>query len=74
MGNIFISGKNNISIKNKLFLSYKNVFDRCSFNDSGILFSFRNENGEVFKFIKIERNIFVKFDFQKKRITVYYIH
>ena len=64
----------NIKNLNNNFFSYKIIFDykhnkplwRCSFNNTGILVSCVDEDGEVFVFLKTGRNSFVKLDLHKK--------
>ena len=61
-------------IGNDLF-SYKKIFEfihtkplwRCCFNDSGIIASCIDEDGEVFVFLKIARNKFIKLDIEKTK-------
>ena len=61
-------------IGNDLF-SYKKIFEfihtkplwRCCFNDSGIIAACIDEDGEVFVFLKIARNKFIKLDIEKTK-------
>ena len=60
-------------IKNKYF-SYKKIYEfnhkkplwRCSFNNSGVLVSCVDEDGEVFVFLKIGKDDFIKLDINRK--------
>ena len=57
------------------FFTYKKIFEfnhdkplwRCSFNESGIMASCIDEDGETFSFIKISKNKFIKLDIQKTK-------
>jgi hypothetical protein len=61
--------------KNNSFFSYKKIHEykhtkplwRCSFNNSGILCSCIDEDGEVIVFMKIGRDEFIKLDINKKK-------
>ena len=63
------------TIKNNSFFSYKKIHEykhtkplwRCSFNNSGILCSCIDEDGEVIVFMKIGRDEFIKLDINKKK-------
>ena len=64
---------NNEMDKNNFF-SYKKMFEykhpkplwRCSFNESGVMVSCVDEDGEVLVFYKIGKNKFIKLDIHKK--------
>ena len=73
---LFLEEKNNDEINNNSnFFSYKKIFEyrhpkplwRCSFNESGLMASCVDENGEVMVFYKIGRNKFIKLDIHKQR-------
>ena len=57
------------------FFTYKKIFEfnhdkplwRCSFNESGIMASCIDEDGETFSFLKISKNKFIKLDTQKTK-------
>ena len=57
------------------FFTYKKIFEfnhdkplwRCSFNESGIMASCIDEDGETFSFLKISKNKFIKLDIQKTK-------
>ncbi len=57
------------------FFSYKKLYEfahkkplwRCSFNESGILVSCVDEDGEIFVFLKVGRDQFVKLDINKQK-------
>ena len=57
-----------------IFFSYKKIFEfihtkplwRCCFNESGIIASCIDENGDTFTFLKTGKNKFVKLDITKK--------
>ena len=66
---------NNINIiNNNIFFDYKTIFEfehvkplwRCCFNDTGIIASCIDEDGETFIFLKTRKNKFVKLDINKK--------
>ena len=56
------------------FISYKKIFEfihskplwRCCFNESGIIVSCIDEDGDTFTFLKTGKNKFVKLDINKK--------
>ena len=62
-------------INNNSFFTYKKLFEfehkkplwRCSFNESGILASCIDEDGENFVFLKTGRDKFVKLDINKQK-------
>ena len=57
------------------FFTYEKIFEfnhdkplwRCSFNESGIMASCIDEDGETFSFLKISKNKFIKLDIQKTK-------
>ena len=57
------------------FFTYKKIFEfnhdkplwRCSFNESGIMASCIDEDGETFSFLKISKSKFIKLDIQKTK-------
>ena len=57
------------------FFTHKKIFEfnhdkplwRCSFNESGIMASCIDEDGETFSFLKISKNKFIKLDIQKTK-------
>ena len=57
------------------FFTYKKIFEfnhdkplwRCSFNESGIMASCIDEDGETFSFLKISKNKFIKLDIQNTK-------
>ena len=63
------------SNKNISFFTSKKIYEyshakplwRCSFNESGIICSCIDEDGEVLIFMKIGRNEFIKLDINKKK-------
>ena len=71
--NININNINN-NDNNNIFFNYKTIFEfehikplwRCCFNDSGIIASCIDEDGETFVFLKTRKNKFVKLDINKK--------
>ena len=71
--NININNINN-NDNNSIFFNYKTIFEfehikplwRCCFNDSGIIASCIDEDGETFVFLKTRKNKFVKLDINKK--------
>ena len=71
--NININNINN-NDNNNVFFNYKTIFEfehikplwRCCFNDSGIIASCIDEDGETFVFLKTRKNKFVKLDINKK--------
>lgn len=60
---------------NNNFFSYKILYKfeqskplwRCSFNESGVLVSFVDEDGEIFVFLKTGRDKFMKLDINKQK-------
>ena len=66
------------SNKNNSFFTSIKLFEynhtkplwRCSFNESGIICSCIDEDGEVLIFMKIGRNEFIKLDLNKKKIMI----
>ena len=82
--NININNINN-NDNNSIFFNYKTIFEfehikplwRCCFNDSGIIASCIDEDGETFVFLKTGKNKFVKLDINKKeeeKIILYILH
>ena len=57
------------------FFTYKKIFEfnhdkplwRCSFNESGIMASCIDEDGETFSFLKISKSKFIKLDIQNTK-------
>ena len=70
-----MSSKDDIDKINNNFFSYKKLFEynnnkplwRCNFNESGVMVSCIDEDGEVFVFFKIGRSKFIKLDIHKKK-------
>ena len=71
--NLF-QGSNINKSNSNIFFEYKTIFEfehikplwRCCFNDSGIIASCIDEDGETFVFLKTRKNKFVKLDINKK--------